>query len=144
MKPLYIVIAEDNDDHAEMIVEALEGYNANNKVVRFSNGRALITHLEAISLHIGENTRFPDLILLDIKMPVMDGLEALQQIKQNSALKHIPVMMVSTSENALDIEQSYKLGANSYIVKPFNYEQFAKKICDVNRFWSDISELPHS
>ncbi|MBU3004597.1 response regulator [Paraglaciecola arctica] len=142
MKPLKILVAEDNDDHAEMIVEALEVYNPENTINRFSNGEQLIAHLETLQRQNIEKHLLPNLILLDIKMPIMDGLEALQLIKQNVTFKHIPVMMVSTSENALDIEQSYKNGANSYIVKPFDFTEFAQKICDVNRFWADISELP--
>ena len=142
MKPLNILVAEDNDDHAEMIVDALEDYNPENKVTRFQNGERLITHLNSLQLQNFAKHLLPNLILLDIKMPIMDGLEALKLIKQNAVFKHIPVMMVSTSENALDIEQGYKYGANSYIVKPFDYKDFAQKICDVNHFWADISVLP--
>ncbi|WP_158967202.1 response regulator [Paraglaciecola sp. L3A3] len=142
MKPLNIIVAEDNDDHAEMIVEALQDYNPDNKVVRFSNGDLLISHLQDLKRQNLAKHLLPNLILLDIKMPLLDGLEALKLIKADPAIKHIPIMMVSTSENSLDIEQSYRCGANSYIVKPFDYTDFARKICEVNRFWADISELP--
>ncbi|MEP1445777.1 MAG: response regulator [Paraglaciecola sp.] len=142
MKPLHIIVAEDNDDHAEMIIEASQDYNPHNKLVRFCNGDLLISHLQSLKQQNIAKPLFPDLILLDIKMPLIDGLEALRIIKADPAIKHIPIMMVSTSENTLDIEQSYKDGANSYIVKPFDYTDFAKKICDVNRFWADVSELP--
>lgn len=141
MNALHILVAEDNEDHAEMIMDTLEDCNKNNKIIHFSNGELLIAHLfNVIALDTTEK-QMPDLVLLDIKMPIMDGLEALKIIKNNAALKHIPVMMVSTSENAIDIEKSYKYGANSYIVKPFDYEGFAKKIGEVHHFWTDISEI---
>lgn len=141
MNPLHIFVAEDNDDHAEMIIEALEDYNQNNNIIHFRNGERLITHILKISALNNAKPHMPDLVLMDIKMPVMDGLEALKIIKGNSDLRHIPVMMVSTSDNSLDIEKSYSYGANSYIVKPFDYKEFAKKICEVNHFWADISKL---
>ena len=141
MNSLHILVAEDNEDHAEMIIDALEDYNKNNRIIHFQNGELLIAHLLNIGGVKNTKTQLPDLILMDIKMPIMDGLEALRLIKENAALKHIPVMMVSTSENALDIEKSYKYGANSYIVKPFDYKEFATKICEVNHFWADISKL---
>ncbi|WP_339725164.1 response regulator [uncultured Paraglaciecola sp.] len=142
MKPLNIIVAEDNDDHAEMIVDALQDYNPENKVIRFRNGEQLISHLQDLKQQKVAKHLLPNLILLDIKMPLMDGFEALKLIKDDETIKHIPIMMVSTSENALDIEQSYKYGANSYIVKPFDYTDFTKKIVEVNRFWAATSELP--
>ena len=141
MSALHILVAEDNNDHAEMIIDALEEYNKNNKIVHFANGYLLITHLLNLKKLENPEKQFPDLILMDIKMPIMDGLEALRLIKENNSFRHIPVMMVSTSENDVDIEKSYKYGANSYIVKPFDYDDFAKKICEVNHFWADISKL---
>ncbi|MEG3767188.1 response regulator [Alteromonas sp. 14N.309.X.WAT.G.H12] len=141
MSSLHILVAEDNIDHAEMILDALEEFNKENKIEHFSNGDLIVSHLLNLQeLENGESS-MPDLILMDIKMPIMDGLEALRLIKENPALKHIPIMMVSTSENSLDIEKSYRYGANSYIVKPFDYTEFAKKICEVNHFWADISKL---
>lgn len=142
MGPLKILIAEDNDDHAEMIIDALEEHNPENEVVRFIHGELLISYLETLKQQDGAEKVLPDLILLDIKMPIMDGLQTLKIIKQTMAFRHIPTMIVSTSENALDIEKGYQYGANSYIVKPFDYTEFARKICDVSRFWVDISEPP--
>ncbi|MDO6561328.1 response regulator [Paraglaciecola chathamensis] len=144
MEPLKILIAEDNDDHAEMIIDALEEHNPENKIERFINGQLLISYLEELTQRDDTESLMPDLILLDIKMPIMGGLQALKIIKQNIALRHIPTMIVSTSEYSLDIEKGYQYGANSYIVKPFDYADFARKICEVSRFWVDISEPPKS
>ncbi|MBU3017416.1 response regulator [Paraglaciecola agarilytica] len=144
MEPLKILIAEDNDDHAEMIIDALEEHNPENKIERFINGQLLISYLEELTQRDDTESLMPDLILLDIKMPIMGGLQALKIIKQNIAFRHIPTMIVSTSEYSLDIEKGYQYGANSYIVKPFDYADFARKICEVSRFWVDISEPPKS
>ncbi|MBN25576.1 MAG: response regulator [Alteromonadaceae bacterium] len=142
MDPLKIFIAEDNDDHAEMIIDALEEHNPENQILRFINGELLISYLEELTQGDDTESLLPDLILLDIKMPIMDGLQALKIIKQNMAFRHVPTMIVSTSEYSLDIEKGYQYGANSYIVKPFDYTDFARKICEVSRFWVDISEPP--
>jgi len=140
MKSLHILVAEDNEDHAEMIIDALKEYNQNNIVTHFSNGALLMTYLMQLK-KIKES--MPDLVLLDIKMPVMGGLEALKLIKDNVWLKHIPVIMVSTSDNELDIGRSYENGANSYILKPFSHADFVRKMHEINRFWVDISRLPN-
>jgi len=142
MKALDIVIAEDNDDHAEMIVESLEEYNPKNTITRCSNGEELLKLLEQRSAAQSGNP--PDLVLLDIKMPGLGGINVLRSIKSNATLKAIPVMMVSTSNHNADIRKCYELGANSYIVKPFDYKTFANKIHELNAYWAKVSETPNT
>lgn len=142
MRALNILIAEDNDDHAEMIVDSLEDFNSENTVKRVENGDLLIHHLDALKADRDTGAEMPDLILLDIKMPVLDGIGVLKIIKQDAAFKKIPVMMLSTSDSEIDVKKCYRLGANSYIIKPFDYSEFSEKIRNLNAFWATLSKIP--
>lgn len=142
MKSLNILVAEDNDDHAELIIDALAESSHETQVHRVSNGRELLNYLdECLTPDVGPK-RLPDIILLDIKMPLVSGIGALETLKSHAVYKTIPVLMLSTSAHDDDVEKCYQLGANSYIVKPFDHEQFEKKIQEVYRYWGDTSLLP--
>lgn len=141
MKPLRILIAEDNDDHAELIMDVLEESSCPSVVERKVNGRDLLDYIELLAA-AGPNVPLPELILLDIKMPLVNGISALEHLKKHPTLKKIPVIMLSTSANAEEVERCYGLGANSYIVKPFDHTEFEHKLRNLRGYWSETTLLP--
>lgn len=141
MKALTILLAEDNEDHAELIIESLRDFNIGNTVFHVSNGEALLSYLYE-TYDSKQQSGLPDLILLDLKMPRMDGKATLQQIKSDSRFNQIPVIIVTTSTNAAEIDECYSLGANSYITKPLKFEELNRKIKELNLYWVITTELP--
>ncbi len=137
--PLNILLAEDNEDHAELIIDTLESFNISNRIVHVTNGEEVLDLLER---SINNPSLQPNLILLDLKMPRMDGITTLKHIRQMAAFKTIPVIMVSTSSIDIDIESCYAMGANSYITKPLQFEEFTRKIRELNLYWVLTSEIP--
>ncbi len=142
VKPLVILLAEDNQDHAEMIIETLEEFNVRNQIFHVTNGELALNFLNKEPPYDSQDCPRPDLILLDQKMPLLDGVSTLKAIRENADFKHIPVIMVSTSTAGAEIGQCFELGANSYVTKPLNFEEFARKIRDLNLYWVLTSELP--
>jgi CheY-like chemotaxis protein len=140
-KPLNIILAEDNVDHAELMIETLEELNTHNRITHVHNGKELLAFLEET---LAEGSEFtPDIILLDIKMPLLGGIETLASIKKNPAFKKLPVIMVTTSKNDKEISICYELGASSYITKPLHFEDFVRKMRELNKYWVNTTELPH-
>lgn len=127
-KELIILIAEDDDGHADLIREGLEDSGVSNKLVRFSNGEEIWNFLSG---HGDTNVRDINknyLLLLDINMPKMDGVEVLKRIKDSKELKEIPVMMLTTTDDPREVESCYKLGCNMYITKPVDFKKFAETL----------------
>lgn len=124
-KELIILIAEDDDGHAELIREGLENSGVCNKQIRFSNGLEV---WEFLSLQVKSdilNKKSAFLLLLDINMPKMNGIELLQKIKSNAELKEIPIIMLTTTDDPREVETCYKLGCNMYVTKPVQFDKFA-------------------
>jgi CheY-like chemotaxis protein len=135
-----ILLIEDNADHVELILKALKSNNVLNEVHVVASGEEAIDFLHQRGAYIDKAQ--PGLILLDIKLPGMNGIEFLRQIKADPKLKLIPVVVLSTSENQKDIMGCYGCGANSYIVKPVDFRQFAKVVKEVKLYWIVINSLP--
>ena len=124
-KELIILIAEDDDGHAELIREGLESSGVCNKQIRFKNGLEV---WEFLDLQVKSDIREKKsafLLLLDINMPKMNGIELLQKIKTDDELKEIPIIMLTTTDDPREIETCYKLGCNMYVTKPVQFEKFA-------------------
>lgn len=139
-RPVDILLIEDNPDHAELIIKALRNNGVLNEVHVVTSGE---TAMDFLSLQRAyANAARPGLILLDIKLPGMDGIEFLRWIKADPKLKPIPVVMLTTSAGEKEIVESYRWGANSYIVKPVDFEQFVKVIKDVKLYWMVVNSLP--
>lgn len=126
-RSLTILIAEDDDGHAELITEYLQDVGIFNPIIRFRDGQEAIDYFEKNTVSEGEiGESF--LLLLDIKMPRVDGVEVLQYIKDNPSLKSLPVIMLTTTDDPREIETCYRLGCNTYIVKPIDFEHFAETL----------------
>jgi len=139
-KSVDILLIEDNPDHVELILKALRDNNVLNEVHVVSDGEEALEFLYQRGKYM-EAPR-PGLILLDIRLPGMDGIEFLRQIKADPKLKLLPVVVLSTSEEKKDIMGCYGCGANSYIVKPVDFRQFEKVIKDLKLYWLVVNSLP--
>ena len=127
-KEMIILIAEDDDGHAELIKEGLQESGVCNKIIRFSNGEDLWQFLSRTGENEVRSLNKSYLLLLDINMPKMDGIEVLKRMKSSEDLKEIPVMMLTTTDDPREVEQCYKLGCNVYITKPVDFGKFAETL----------------
>jgi len=127
-KEMIILIAEDDDGHADLIQEGLRESGVCNHIIRFSNGEELLHFLSGTGdAEIRDKTK-SYLLLLDIKMPKMDGIEVLKRMKGHEELKEISVMMLTTTDDPREVEHCYKLGCNVYITKPVDFGSFAETL----------------
>ncbi|MCW3120376.1 MAG: two-component system response regulator [Chitinophagaceae bacterium] len=138
-----ILLVEDNMSDAELTIRALSKANLANNLVHVTDGVEAIDFIFAKGRYEGRATiKLPKLILLDIKMPRVDGIEVLRQIKSDEKTKSIPIVIMTSSKEEQDIIASYKLGVNSYVVKPLNFEGFAKAIGNLGLYWLLLNEIP--
>ena len=127
-KEMIILIAEDDDGHADLIKEGLEESGVCNKIIRFSNGEEIWNFLSRTGGKFVRDKNKNYLLLLDINMPKMDGVEVLKRIKSDDELKDIPVMMLTTTDDPREVEACYKIGCNMYITKPVDFIKFAETL----------------
>jgi CheY-like chemotaxis protein len=139
-KPIDILLVEDNPADVRLTREALKEVKVNNSMFVVADGIDALAYLR-LETPYTEATR-PDLILLDLNMPRMDGFEVLQLIKQDPDLKRIPVVTLTTSQAEQDIVKGYNLHANAYVTKPVDLDQFIKVIKTIEGFWLEIVKLP--
>jgi two-component system response regulator len=138
-----ILLVEDNIHDAELTIRSLKKINLANNLVHVKDGEEALEFVFAQGKYADrEITQRPKVILLDIKMPKVDGIEVLRQIKSNEITKTIPVVVMTSSREEQDIIDSYKLGVNSYVVKPVNFETFAKAVSDLGLYWLIINQPP--
>lgn len=124
-KELIILVAEDDEGHAELIKEGLESCGVCNKIILFGNGEEVWKFLSGTAEKEVRDKRKSYLLLLDINMPKMDGIEVLTKMKSSEDLKEIPVMMLTTTDDPREVEECYKLGCNIYISKPVDFGKFS-------------------
>lgn len=135
-KVIEILLAEDSDYDAEMAIFALEERNISNKIHRVRDGEEALDFLFARNKYEDRKSKsLPRLILLDLKMPKVDGLEVLGEIRKNKRTEYIPVVMLTSSKEEQDVIKSYELGVNSYIVKPVEFDKFSKAISEIGFYW---------
>jgi len=137
-----ILMVEDDPKDVELTLTALEEYNLANEVVVVGDGEEALDYLYcrgAFKLRTGDN---PAVMLLDLKLPKVDGLEVLQAIKSDDKLKLIPVVVLTSSREEKDMVASYKLGVNGYVVKPVDFHEFVNAIRELGVFWAIINEPP--
>ena len=129
-----ILIVEDNPDHAEIIRRVLEERKATDEVSWVVDGGDALDYIERCQIN---HTPFPDLLLLDIKLIQMDGDKVLETLKKNESTKGISVVMLTTSSYEGEMEHCYKLGASGYIIKPLRFDEFRKKLSNLERYLSN-------
>jgi len=137
-----ILLVDDNLEDIELTLEALSERNLANRVISVNDGVQAMEYLQCEGKHKDREPENPALILLDIKMPRMDGIEVLQAIRNNPLLKTIPVVMLTSSREESDLLKSYELGVNAYVVKPVNIKDFFEAVQQLGVFWAIINELP--
>jgi two-component system response regulator len=137
-----ILIVEDNHEDAELDIRALKKNHLANNLIHVIDGAEALDFLFAQGVYSGRDiNNIPKLILLDLKMPKVNGLEVLQRIKSDLLTKTIPVVILTSSAEDPDVKKSYELGANSYIVKPVEFNNFAKTITDLGMYWMVINKV---
>jgi CheY-like chemotaxis protein len=141
-EPINILIADDDDDDLFLSIEALKQSRLKNNVYCVHDGEELMDFLNHNGKYSKENSPIPDLILLDLNMPKKNGKEALKEIRNNEDLKHIPVVVLTTSQAEQDIINTYKLGANSYITKPVNFDGLVDIMKTLKTYWVQFVKLP--
>jgi CheY-like chemotaxis protein len=141
MKPIHILLAEDNEGDILLTTEALEEAKIASTISVVRDGMSAINFLNKKNDYAHES--FPDLLLLDVNLPRKNGHEVLQYIKRSDDLRHLPVIMLTTSSSEKDIIASYKNFANCYITKPVEVNDFQDVIIRIKEFWTNIVRLPN-
>src|SRR5688572_29845382 len=132
-----ILLVEDNADDAELTIRALRKHHLANNLLHLQDGE------EALNFLFSEKkSDMPKLILLDLKMPKVDGLEVVRNIKADQAKRIIPVVMLTSSREECDILETYKLGINAYIVKPVEFDKFVHAVSEIGFFWMILNQAP--
>ncbi len=141
MQPIHILLIEDSLGDVMLIKEAIEDGNIAHTLDIVNDGWEGVQFLERKGIY--KDKKLPDLILLDINMPKLNGHDVLDRIKNNDEIKHIPVIMLTTSSAEKDILKAYQKHSNCYIVKPIEYNDFEHIIKSIETFWTSIAKLPH-
>jgi two-component system, chemotaxis family, response regulator Rcp1 len=140
--PATVLLVEDNEGDARLAKEALKDGKIRNDLHHVRDGVEAMEYLNREGKYNTENAPRPDIVLLDLNMPRMDGREVLQEINKNSKLASIPVIVLTTSESEMDIIKSYNLHANCYISKPVDFNRFINVVRAIENFWFTIVSLP--
>jgi CheY-like chemotaxis protein len=143
MNPLgRILIVEDDPRDVELTLTALEEYKLANEVVVTGDGEEALDYLYRRGRFAGRGGENPAVVLLDLKLPKVNGLEILQQIKADDQLRQIPVVVLTSSREERDLVASYKLGVNGYVVKPVDFHEFINAVKELGVFWAIVNEPP--
>jgi len=137
-----ILLVEDDPKDVELTLTALEDYKLANEVVVAHDGAEALDYLYRRGNFANRSTDNPAVLLLDLKLPKVDGLEVLQQIKDDAKLKLIPVVVLTSSHEERDMVTSYKLGVNAYVVKPVDFHEFVNAVKELGVFWALVNEPP--
>ena len=138
-----ILLVEDNASDAEMTIAALKKNNLANKLLHVKDGAAALDFIFAEGEYEGRNIENkPKVILLDLKMPKVNGIEVLQKIRSDERTKNIPIVVLTSSKEDPDIKKCYDHGVNSYVVKPLEFDEFQKAISDLGLYWMIVNQQP--
>ena len=142
VEPKKILVAEDDENDAELVLKALERYNIANEVVVVEDGAEALDYLHRRGDYETRAEGNPILVLLDIKMPRVDGLEVLREIRADERLKMIPAVILTSSRQEGDLLAGYQLGVNAYVVKPVDFNEFVEAVRELGVFWVMVNEPP--
>jgi CheY-like chemotaxis protein len=142
MKPKRILLVDDSPRDTEMALDALQQYNLANEVTTLRDGAEALDYMYRRGEFAGRDGSEPAVILLDLKMPRVDGLEVLRQLKADPRFKVIPVVVMTSSREDQDLIKSYQLGVNGYVVKPLDFHEFIEAVRTLGAFWAVLNELP--
>ncbi|MCK6625189.1 MAG: response regulator [Anaerolineae bacterium] len=134
--PWIILLVEDNPDHAELVRRSFQNHELANQIYHVADGEAALDYL------LQQNFPRPHLILLDLRLPKIDGLEVLRQIKTNEELRRIPVVVLTTSKAQGDLTRAYNNHVNSYLVKPVSFDKFTRLMDDLSHYWLGWNRQP--
>jgi CheY-like chemotaxis protein len=137
-----ILMVEDDPKDVELTLVALEDYHLANEMVVLGDGAEALDYLYCRGNFASRTSENPAVLLLDLKLPKVDGLEVLQQIKSDEKLRMIPVVVLTSSREERDMVASYKLGVNAYVVKPVDFHEFVNAIKELGVFWAVINQPP--
>lgn len=140
LKPILLV--EDDPRDLELTLVALERSQLANEVIVVRDGEAALEYLTRAGEHANRAEGNPAVVLLDLKLPKVNGLEVLQTVRATEPLRSIPVVMLTSSHEESDVLRSYQLGVNAYVVKPVEFKQFVEAIADLGIFWAVLNEPP--
>lgn len=145
MEDRIILLVEDNPDDVDLTLRALKKNNIKNKIIIAKDGVEALDYLHGTGMHAGRDTKDqPVVVMLDLKLPKISGLEVLKDIRQNERTSLIPVVILTSSAEQKDLVEGYKLGANSYIRKPVDFEQFAEAVKLLGLYWTLWNETVQS
>lgn len=138
-----ILLVEDNPNDAELTIRALRKNNFSQLLTHVKDGQEALDYLFGVGAYAGRDvSELPKVVLLDLKLPKVDGIEVLRQIRANPATKLLPVVVLTSSREDRDLIDTYNLGVNSYIVKPVDYEKFTAAVTHLGTYWTLMNEIP--
>jgi CheY-like chemotaxis protein len=140
LKPILLV--EDNPQDLELTLMALEKTHLANEVIVARDGEEALDYLHGRGIHDGRQKGNPAVVMLDLKLPKIDGLQVLKDIRTSGELKHLPVVILTSSREEQDLVASYALGVNAYVVKPVDFQEFIQAIQELGLFWAVLNEPP--
>jgi CheY-like chemotaxis protein len=144
LEDVEILLVEDNPNDVELTLRALQKQNLARKVFVVKDGVEALEFIFATGAFSNRNIEHhPKVILLDLKLPKVDGIEVLRRIKADDRTKHTPVVMLTSSQEDRDVIDTYKLGVNSYIVKPVDFNNFVRSVSELGIYWGTLNKVPH-
>jgi CheY-like chemotaxis protein len=142
-QPVEILLVEDSAEDANLVLRALRKQNLANRVHHVRDGAEALAFMFATGAYEGRSIDdTPKVVLLDLKLPKIDGLDVLRKIKADPRTKRIPVVVMTSSREDRDIVESYRLGVNSYVVKPVDFQQFARSVAELGLYWLLLNQPP--
>jgi CheY-like chemotaxis protein len=139
-----ILLVEDTPADAELTIRALKKHSVVNNLVWVKDGAEALDFLFATGVYAGRNSvHLPKVVLLDLRLPRVSGIEVLRRIKADERTRQIPVVVLTSSKEDVDVEECYRLGVNSYIAKPVAFDEFAKVVGELGLYWILLNKIPH-
>lgn len=142
-EPLTILLVEDNPDHAELVMRNMQDFQVANTIIHVEDGEAALDYLYGRREYADRNQfPLPHLMLLDLRLPKIDGLEVLREVKNNADLRAMPVVVLTTSDVERDMAMAYEFHANSYVTKPVSFTEFSRLLKDLGFYWLAWNKRP--